>query len=200
MKTSNWLIAIVLAIASVFFLWLWYYLQFNLVHPLDLVLTIGWWVIVLLIVTLIQRSEKKRQERVRTCYVGPSSIFNSEAGLVPLEQGTPSVEAVQSVLENLSYNFDLADFPEEDEARFDYMVKTKKFKAPAKDASQDEPEANEPKAWEGEVIFASAEAPEGQEQEKPQTKSFSNKEELAQLLGGAPAAPTAPFASVPSGA
>ena len=44
MRKSNWIILAVLASASAFFLWLWYYLNFSLVdNPVDLAFTIVWW-------------------------------------------------------------------------------------------------------------------------------------------------------------
>lgn len=44
MRKSNYLILGILVVASIFFLWMWYALNFNLVdNPLDLVLTIVWW-------------------------------------------------------------------------------------------------------------------------------------------------------------
>lgn len=47
MRKSNYLILGILVVASIFFLWMWYALNFNLVdNPLDLVLTIVWWAVV----------------------------------------------------------------------------------------------------------------------------------------------------------
>ena len=47
MRKSNWTILAVLAVAAGFFLWLWYYLGFNFVdEPLDLVLAVAWWAMV----------------------------------------------------------------------------------------------------------------------------------------------------------
>ena len=44
MKKSNVIVFVLLALASAFFLWLWYFLGLNRVdEPLDLVLSIVWW-------------------------------------------------------------------------------------------------------------------------------------------------------------
>ena len=86
MRKSNWLILAVLAVAAGLFLWLWYYLGFNFVDdPFDLVLAVVWWAVVLVLVVGIHTAEKKRRRRVRTAYLAPGVLFNSEAGFVDLE-------------------------------------------------------------------------------------------------------------------
>ena len=71
MKKSNWILLTVFLIASIFLLWLWYYLGFNRVdNPLDLVLSIIWWVVIVVSFVVISRAEKKRREEIRTIYVG----------------------------------------------------------------------------------------------------------------------------------
>ena len=60
MKKSNWLIAGLLVVASVIFLAMWYVMGFNLIDdPLDLVISIVWWVVIIAICLLIQWSENK---------------------------------------------------------------------------------------------------------------------------------------------
>ena len=62
MRKSNYLILGILVVASIFFLWMWYALNFNLVdNPLDLVLTIVWWAVVGLVILGITMAEKKRK-------------------------------------------------------------------------------------------------------------------------------------------
>ena len=47
MKKSNVIVFVLLALASAFFLWLWYFLGLNRVdEPLDLVLSIVWWLVI----------------------------------------------------------------------------------------------------------------------------------------------------------
>ena len=108
MRKSNVLIIAILAVASVFFLWLWYCLKFDLVdHPRDLVLTIIWWAVIVLVCVLIHHSEKVRRERLRTCFVAPHLVYNAEAGSVPIQGAT--IDTVQDILENLTYGFDIAE-------------------------------------------------------------------------------------------
>ena len=56
MRKSNWIIAAVLLLASVAFLWIWHALQFDLVdNPLDIVVTVVWWVVIVAACVAIQR-------------------------------------------------------------------------------------------------------------------------------------------------
>lgn len=65
MRKSNWIIAAVLLLASVAFLWIWHALQFDLVdNPLDIVVTVVWWVVIAAACVAIHWAEKKRQERI----------------------------------------------------------------------------------------------------------------------------------------
>lgn len=60
MKKSNWLIVGLFVVASVIFLAMWYVMGFNLIDdPLDLVISIVWWVVIIAICLLIQWSENK---------------------------------------------------------------------------------------------------------------------------------------------
>ena len=48
MRKSNWIIAAILLVASLVFLWLWQALEFNLVdNPIDVVVTAVWWVVII---------------------------------------------------------------------------------------------------------------------------------------------------------
>ena len=63
MRKSNWIIAAVLLLASVAFLWIWHALQFDLVdNPLDIVVTVVWWVVIAAACVAIHWAEKKRQD------------------------------------------------------------------------------------------------------------------------------------------
>ncbi len=164
MKKSNWIILAVLTIGAGFFLWLWYYLGFNFVDdPLDLVLAIVWWAVVLAAALGVHFAEKKRRERVRTAYLAQGALFNSEKGLLSLEsfeEGTTLVEALQQTLSELKYSFDRADLPKREETRFDRVVRTEKF---------DEDDEDK---WEGEVVDVRTK----------ETFPFKGKQELAGLL------------------
>ena len=187
MKKSNWIILVILAVACGFFLWLWYYLDFNLVdNPLDLVLAVAWWVVVVALVLGIRAAEKRREERVRTAFIAPDALFTSEGGLIAFEAGASPIMVLQHALEELKYNFDRADLPEKDQVSFTYVVRTKKF-------------SDGGDAWEGEVVLVA------RPDDDPQP--FANRDELLHIVEGVPlpadSAPTPPVgatATVPMGA
>jgi len=65
MKKNNWIIFGILTAASVFFLAMWYVLDFHLIDsPTDLVITIVWWLVIAGCIALIHQVEKKRQEKL----------------------------------------------------------------------------------------------------------------------------------------
>ena len=174
MKKSNWFVLALAVVASAFLLWLWYYLRFNLVDdPLDLVLSIVWWVVVVAAVFGIRAAEKKRQERVRTAFLAPGCIYNREAGLISLNPGASPVMALQGILSELQYNFHSEDFPEKSEARFAYIVHSKKFKV-----EQDDQDGTEQVTWEGDVVVVS--------RPDDDPREFSSREELLHIIEGAP--------------
>lgn len=174
MRKSNVIILAVLAVAAGFFLWLWYYLGFNFVDdPFDLVLAIIWWAVVVALVLGIHAAEKKRQQRVRTTYLAPGVLFNSEKGLVSLDsfgEEATLVDVLEQTLADLRYTFDRADLPEEEgegdaaayakKVEFERIVRTEKF---------DKDDADK---WEGEVVDVKTK----------EATPFKGKEELAELL------------------
>ena len=86
MKKSNVIVFVLLALASAFFLWLWYFLGLNRVdEPLDLVLSIVWWLVIVVAIAVIVKMERTRRQRVRTVYVGDCATYNSEQGLATIE-------------------------------------------------------------------------------------------------------------------
>ena len=79
MKKSNVIVLAVAALVAAFLLFLWYYLGFNHIDsPFDLVLTVVWWLGIALIVGGIIYVERKRQRQIRTIYVSPTALYNSE--------------------------------------------------------------------------------------------------------------------------
>ncbi|MCH3943480.1 MAG: hypothetical protein WAY93_03005 [Atopobiaceae bacterium] len=129
MKKSNWAVFAILVVISAFLLWLWYYLGFNRVdNPFDLVLSICWWIGVGVLCWLIYRSEKKRQEQIRTIYVAPNALFNSERGIVKFDDPEQRVPLMEDILANLKYDFHKEDMPDQDDMQFDYVVRTEDFK------------------------------------------------------------------------
>lgn len=145
MKKSNYLVLAVSALVSIFLLYLWYSLGFNKIDsPLDLVISIIWWVLIAVLVVWINKLEKTRQQRIRTMYLAPAVLYNSETGVRRLQTGVNTVEAMQEVLEGLEYGFDTQDLPSRDEVDFTYVVKTDEYE-PAQDKD------SEP-TWKGSVV------------------------------------------------
>lgn len=149
MKKNNIIVLAISAVAAAFLLWLWFYLGFNRIdNPLDLVLAIVWWVVVAALVVLINYLERKRQRQIRTIYVSPTALYNSEKGIVALKEAS-SVEAMEGILQQLEYNFDKADLPSKKTFDYRFVVQTNEYKE--KDSDSTEGESNEPK-WTGKVI------------------------------------------------
>ena len=176
MKKSNVIVFVLLAAASAFLLWLWYFLGFNRVDdPLDLVLAVAWWAVVAVAIAVIVKMERTRRRRIRTVYVGEDAAFNSEKGLLTFAEGTPAQEAIASIIENLDYGFERADFPDEEEFEARYFVRTKEFE-PEKDddavKESDEQAPRSQKTWKGEVFVV----------ETKEEKAFDTPEELATIL------------------
>ncbi len=149
MKKNNVIVLAISAVAAAFLLWLWFYLGFNHIdNPLDLVLAILWWVGIAALVALITYMERKRQRQIRTIYVSPTALYNSEKGIVALKEAS-SVEAMEGILQQLEYNFDKADLPSKKTFDYRYVVQTDEYKENDPDSEQDS--SNEPK-WTGKVI------------------------------------------------
>ncbi len=145
MKKSNVVLFTVLILISAFLLWLWFYLGFNKVDsPLDLVMSIVWWVIAALLMFFIYRSEKKRREQIRTIYVSPGALFNSERGLVECPDPDRRVALMEGILTDLKYNFNKEDMPADEDFDFTYVVRTEDFdkKDVKKDAEAQEDAAD----------------------------------------------------------
>lgn len=144
MKTNNYIVLGISALAAAFLLFLWYYLGFNHIDdPFDLVLAILWWVGIVVIAAVIIKLESKRREAIRTVYVSPTALFNSERGVVGLS-GQQATDVIQELISNLDYGFSKKDLPEK--AKFDYrfVVETSEFK-------KGDSEKQEDSTWKGTV-------------------------------------------------
>ena len=186
MRKSNWIVFALLIVISAFLLYLWYALNFNRIDsPLDLVLSIVWWLIVAGAVALIWNRENARRRAVRTCYVAPTKLFNNELGLMDLAPGEDAAKRIETALDSLDYSFHVEDFPgEEDEkgdrskaVNFVYVVRSEKFAGARKEGSDEEPE------WQGEVAVVS--------RPNDEPKRFSGFSELQAILSGAASTATA---------
>ena len=128
MKKFNWIVLIALAAFAVLLLILWYYLGYNQIdNPLDLTLALVWLAVIVVVALLITLAENKRRVQIRTVYVSPTALFNSERGMVGLKD-VDRVDAIQSVLEDLKYGFDKKELPDAKKFDYQYVVRTDEFK------------------------------------------------------------------------
>lgn len=173
MKKSNIIIAVVLAIVSAFLLGLWYWLGFNNVDsPLDLVISIIWWAVIVIGIVLVVKAEATRREKVRTVYLAADgSLYNSEAGVLATHGGSP-VDAIAATLANLEYGFARADAPGEQQGaakpEWRYVVRTRKFDQNAGAGSTDSQNGT----WEGEVVTVAT----------GEVRPFASRQDLAALI------------------
>ncbi len=145
MKKNNYIVLGVAAVAAAFLLFLWYYLGLNAVdEPFDLVLAVIWWIGIVVIAAVIARLEANRKRQIRTIYVSPTALYNSERGVVGLKDA-PVADAMQEILSNLEYGFDKKAMPETSKFDYRFVVQTDEFKA------GDEEKDEQPK-WTGKVI------------------------------------------------
>lgn len=151
MKKSNVILFTILMVISFFLLWLWYYLGFNKVDsPLDLVLSIVWWLISAAFIFGIVRFEKQRRQQIRTIYVAPGMLFNSERGMVECTDPATRVTLMQDILANLKYDFNKEDMPEDDRYDFQYVVRTDDFDE--KESSDQQRQQQDETEWKGTVV------------------------------------------------
>ena len=144
MKANNYIVLGISAVVAAFLLFLWYYLGFNQIdNPLDLVLAIIWWVAIVVFIAVILILENRRKRQIRTIYVSPTALYNSEYGVVGL-RGNQNMQVMQEILENLRYNFNREDLPENDKFDYRYIVQTDEYKASKTDG--------EDPTWKGKVI------------------------------------------------
>lgn len=168
MKKSNWIGLAIAVLIDAFLLWLWYHLGFNRIdNPLDLVISIIWFALVVAIVVVVSRLEKKRDCALRTIYVAPTSLFNKESGVVPVAAGASSVEAMEEILKGLKYGFNLKDMPKPEEFDCRFVVQTESYE-PATGESVNP-------TWKGEVTKIDR---QNGNVETP----FASREELAKAL------------------
>lgn len=141
MRKSNVIIVAILMVASVFFLWLWNFLDFRLIDMRDLVITIMWWIITLGLCFAIHYSEKMRRERIRTIYVADGVLYNPEAGIRRLNEDDPQayVNAMCDLLSNLSYDGNVTPDDNKTRLRFSYIVHSPKF-------------SDDGEVWKGDVV------------------------------------------------
>ena len=187
MKKINVVLTVVLAAVSAFLLWLWYWLGFNQVdQPLDLIVSVVWWAVIVIGVIAVVKTEQKRQHQIRTMFVADGQFYNSETGLRSVAPGATATASIAGALANLEYGFDKADEPDLKDANnpieYKWVVRTDTFKpaeagsqtgaqGDAQPAAEGQPESQE--TWEGEVVEVATGT----------TKPFASREELAAIIG-----------------
>ncbi len=171
MKKSNILILAISVLASAFLLYLWWALGFNKIdNPLDLTVSIIWWVIIAVLIALITHWERKRRRAMRIIYLSPTALYNTETGVREFESTAP-VEAMEEVLKNLSYGFKVQDLPEASEFDYRYVLKTDLYKPSGNESNARSAQSR----WEGSVIDLHSEADDRE-------TAFSNRKELEHVL------------------
>lgn len=129
MKKSNFIVLGIAAVASLFLLWLWWYLGFSSVDaPADILISVAWWLVIGLVAYGITRMEARRREQMRTIYVSPTALFNCESGIVECTNSTKRVELVEEILKNMQYGMDFQDMPDPAEFAYSYIIRTKDYK------------------------------------------------------------------------
>lgn len=176
MRKSNVIITVILAAVSIFLLWLWYWLGFNQVDsPLDLVISIVWWLVIIIGIVLTVKTESTRREKVRTMYVADGSFFNTELGNRVLAPGASATAAIASVLPSLQYGFDKADAPKQPGTNqpqdFRFVVRTAKFEQGSNGGNAQGQQSQG--TWQGEVVNVAT----------GNVRRFSSKAELASIIG-----------------
>ena len=176
MKKSNIIVLAVAAAVSVFLLALWFILGFNHVDsPVDPLVTLVWWIVIVAAVLVINKVESTRRERIRSVYVGEGQLFNPELGLVSAQPGTSLVGNVASIVESLDYGFDKQDFPEEDQFTPRLLVRTTEYKREYDSSDEQSRDRQQRLTWKGEVVF-----PKG-----AGSREFNSPEELHAILATA---------------
>lgn len=189
MKKSNVIITVILAAVSIFLLWLWYWLGFNEIDsPLDLVISIVWWAVIVIGIVVTVKTESTRRQRIRTVYVADGAFYNSEAGNRVLAPGASLTEAIAGTLAVLEYGFNKADAPTKpgtnEPVDYRYVVRSTKFDAGSSENAGQQVGAagagaagagagSQDGTWEGEVVTVAT----------GDVRRFSNKRELAAIIG-----------------
>lgn len=172
MKKSNVIVTAIIIVFSAFLLWLWYFLGLNAVdQPLDLIVSVVWWVLVAVGVALIIKFEKDRRRSIRTVYVADGRMYNSEIGVSALTPGARMADEIATRLAALEYGFDCEEAPEayasDGIPAWRYVVRTEEFRPADRSGSADGSEM-----WKGEVVTVAT----------GESRRFSSRDELAALL------------------
>lgn len=129
MKRSNYIVLGICAVASLFLLWLWWYLGFSQVDaPADVLISVAWWIVIGLMGYGIYRMEQRRRQQMRTVFVSPTSLFNCECGLVECRNTNQRVDLIEEIQKSMKYGMDFLDMPSSEEFDCSYIVRTQDYK------------------------------------------------------------------------
>lgn len=156
MKKSNWLITVLIVVILIFLLWLWYFLGFNKIDaPLDLIVSVVWWVLIILFIILIQRAEKARKVRIRTFFVSEKNLYESELGIMDLAPNADLALEMGNAIGKLRYGLHREDVPQAGTLKILFSVRFVQFEVG--DAAVDTAE-REPWRCQGSIEIAGSDA------------------------------------------
>ena len=129
MRKSNIIALSVLALISLFLLFLWWYLGFAKVDaPTDVLISVVWWAAIAAMAFGIYRMEQRRRQQMRTVYVSPTSLFNCESGLVECRSASQRADLIEEIVKSMRYGMDFQDMPAANEFPCTYIVRTEDYK------------------------------------------------------------------------
>ena len=125
MRKSNFIVLGILLLASLFLLWLWWYLGFSKVdNPADVLISVAWWIIIGVVAFGIYRMEERRREQMRTVYVSPTALFNCESGIVECRNLNQRIDLVEEIMKNMKYGMEFQDMPDPSDFAYSYIIRT----------------------------------------------------------------------------
>lgn len=164
MRKDNWIFYLAACAASVILLFIWYTFGMNQVDaPLDLILSIIWWVIIIASVLIVWKLESQREYQQRAVYVKKSgALFSPELGAV-VYGDMDMLSSIAKVVSSLEYPLDMKKLDDENMGEVTHIVYTDKF------------EHDGTRVWTGKVVSFGDDG-------KAYEVGYGNKEELADLL------------------
>lgn len=163
MRKGNIIVIAIFALLSIELVWLWNFLGFSFHDPIDFVLAIIWWVVIVGVCIAIIVTEHRRRAIIRTIFVSDGLLYNYEAGVVRLGGDRDEwnyIQCMKDVLGSLDYDSQARISQDQPRVRFNYIVRTNRY---LKDG----------RVWRGEVINA---------RNAREHKAFSNAQDLSIIL------------------
>lgn len=128
MKKNNWIVYGLCFVASIALLFVWYALGLNRIdEPRDLIITIIWWAFIVVAIIVVIAVENKRKARIRTMYVGPNFIYNSEKGEKDFPEWPQLMNVMDKTLADLNYDFGKNELSEKRQPEVQHVVYTEEY-------------------------------------------------------------------------